>query len=120
MRVRYQPHVRARLREIFLYIGQDGPRPVIRFRARLATAQRRVSLFPLSGSKVPEWPEKPLREFLIGEYASSISSMSGGAPSGSSISGTAPSLRSDQSCRRPRGELVGCYDQAVRYKVESA
>ena len=68
MRVRYQPHVRARLREIFLYISQDGPRPVIRFRARLATAQRRVSLFPLSGSKVPEWPEKPLREFLIGEY----------------------------------------------------
>lgn len=68
MRVRYQPRARARLRDLYLYIGQDGPRPVIRFREKLASAHRRVSQFPQSGSPLPEWPTQPLREFLIGEY----------------------------------------------------
>ena len=68
MRLRFTPTARTQFLEALAFIRQDKPSAARRFRERAETALRRLEEFPDSGRVIPEYPELPHREVILGAY----------------------------------------------------
>ena len=68
MKLRFTPTARAQVLSAVVYIRRDNPEAARRFRNRAETALRRLERFPESGRRMPEFPDLPHREVIIGPY----------------------------------------------------
>jgi plasmid stabilization system protein ParE len=68
VRVRFTPSGRSQFLTALAYIRRDDPRAAVKFRRRAESTLRRLQRFPASGRIVPEFPELPYREVLVGRY----------------------------------------------------
>ncbi len=68
MKLRFTPTARTQFLEAFAFIRQDKPSAARRFRERAETALRRLQEFPESGRVLPEYPDLPHREVVVGSY----------------------------------------------------
>ena len=68
MKLRFTPTARTQFLETLAYIRQDKPSAARRFRERVETVLRRLEDVPESGRVIPEFPELPHREVLIGVH----------------------------------------------------
>lgn len=68
MRIRFTPSGRAQFLAALAFIRRDDPTAAARFRRRAEIALRRLQRFPGSGRVLPEFPELPYREVLVGRY----------------------------------------------------
>ncbi|MFO0579909.1 MAG: type II toxin-antitoxin system RelE/ParE family toxin [Polyangia bacterium] len=68
MKVLLTPPARAQLTAAHGYIRSHNPIAAQRFRDRVADALRRLGRFPGIGHAVPEAPEGPYRQILVGKY----------------------------------------------------
>ena len=68
MRVRFTPSGRSQFLAAVAFIRRDDPAAAARFRRRAEIALRRLQRFPGSGRVLPEFPELPYREVLVGRY----------------------------------------------------
>ncbi len=68
MRILFTPFARAQFLSTLAFIRQDKPDAAVRFRRRAETALKRLSKFPDSGRPIPEFPDLPHREVIIGSY----------------------------------------------------
>jgi len=68
VRIRFTPAGRLQFLTAVAYIRQDDPSAALRFRKRAEQALRRVGRFPLSGRVIPDFPDLPYREVLVGSY----------------------------------------------------
>ena len=64
MKVYWTLEARERLLEIENYISQYSPKAARSVAARLLQRSRRLALPPLTGRRLPEYPEADLREVL--------------------------------------------------------
>jgi toxin ParE1/3/4 len=64
MRVYWTLEARARLLEIQAYIAQYSPRAARAVAVRLLQRSRKLATAPLTGRRLPEYPETELREVL--------------------------------------------------------
>ncbi|MBI3998503.1 MAG: type II toxin-antitoxin system RelE/ParE family toxin [Armatimonadetes bacterium] len=68
MRIRFTPSGRSQFLATLAFIRRDDPAAAARFRRRAGLALRRLQRFPGSGRVLPEFPELPSREVLVGRY----------------------------------------------------
>jgi len=68
MRVRFTPSARDDFLELIAYIAADSPQAARRFKDRCLSALERLERFPESGRRIPEFPDLPHREVLVGAY----------------------------------------------------
>jgi plasmid stabilization system protein ParE len=68
VRIRFTPSGRSQFLAALAYIRRDDPAAAARFRRRAEIALRRLQRFPGSGRVLPEFPELPYREVLVGRY----------------------------------------------------
>lgn len=68
MKLRFTPTARTQFLEALAFIRQDKPSAARRFRERAETALRRLEEFPQSGRVLPEYPDLPHREVVVGAY----------------------------------------------------
>lgn len=68
MKVRFTPSGRRRFLDIVAYILRENPAGARRFKQRAQTALRRLERFPESGRVLPEFPDLPYREVIVGPY----------------------------------------------------
>ncbi|MGH2372002.1 MAG: type II toxin-antitoxin system RelE/ParE family toxin [bacterium] len=68
MRIRFTPSGRSQFLAALAFIRRDDPGAAARFRRRTEIALRRLQRFPRSGRVLPEFPELPYREVLVGRY----------------------------------------------------
>jgi toxin ParE1/3/4 len=54
-----------RLHEILGFIAQDNPEAADKLSAAIEAALERVAVFPASGRRIPEAPERPEREVVV-------------------------------------------------------
>jgi toxin ParE1/3/4 len=66
--VRWARRALEDLREIHGFIARDSPRASETMVERIFDAVERLTIFPLSGRLVPEFPESGYRELLVGNY----------------------------------------------------
>ncbi len=66
--VRFTPTGRAQFLGVLAYIRRDSPTAARRFRRTAETKLRRQERFPASGRRLPEFPDLPYREVLVGRY----------------------------------------------------
>ena len=50
------------------YLLEDSPKTAIKFRQRTESALRRLTRFPQSGRRIPEFPDLPFREVIVRPY----------------------------------------------------
>ncbi len=67
MRIRFTPSGRGQFLAAFAFIRRDAA-AAARFRRRAEIVLRRLQRFPDSGRVLPEFPELPYREVLVGRY----------------------------------------------------
>jgi toxin ParE1/3/4 len=67
-RVGWTLEARADLLEIKRWIARDSPRYASAMEARIRAAVRRLGRFPESGRTIPESPNGPYRELIVGPY----------------------------------------------------
>jgi plasmid stabilization system protein ParE len=68
VRIRFTPSGRSQFLAALAFIRRDDPAAAARFRRRAEIALRRLQRFPGSGRVLPEVPELPYREVLVGRY----------------------------------------------------
>ena len=68
MRVRITPSGRTRFLDTVAYILRENPAAARRFKQRAQTVLRRLERFPESGRVLPEFPDLPYREVIVGPY----------------------------------------------------
>ena len=68
MRIRFTPTARAEFLAAIEYNGKDKPGAAVQFRRKAEKALRRLSKFPDSGRKLPEFPDLPFREVVVPPY----------------------------------------------------
>ncbi|HOX27315.1 MAG TPA: type II toxin-antitoxin system RelE/ParE family toxin [Candidatus Krumholzibacteria bacterium] len=68
MTVVFSPSARAQFLAALAHIRRDRPDAARRFRDRAEEALRRLETFPASGRIVPEFPDLPHREVIVGSY----------------------------------------------------
>mgnify|MGYP001815599718 CR=1 FL=1 len=68
MRIRFTPTARAEFLAAIEYIRKDKPGAAVQFRRKAEKALRRLSKFPDSGRKLPEFPDLPFREVVVPPY----------------------------------------------------
>lgn len=68
MKVYWTLEARARLLEIQAYIAQYSPSAARSVAARLLQRSRRLGVPPISGRRLPEYPDADLREVLERPY----------------------------------------------------
>jgi plasmid stabilization system protein ParE len=66
--IRFTPTARAEFLAAIEYIRKDKPGAAIEFRRKAEEALRRLSRFPESGRRLPEFPELPFREVIVAPY----------------------------------------------------
>ena len=64
----WTPEARARLEDIESYIAKDSPTAAKEMIAAILSRTRQLKITPLSGRKVPEYPQEELRELLERPY----------------------------------------------------
>lgn len=69
-RVVWSAHARAELRSIVEYLRERSPQAAGRLAQALLRRAARLGRFPLSGRRVPEFPdsEPPLRELIVADH----------------------------------------------------
>ena len=68
MRVRFTSSARAQFLEGLAYIALDKPGAARRLRLRARTALHRLTSFPNSGRRIPEFPSLPHREVVLNPF----------------------------------------------------
>ena len=68
MRIRFTASARDDFLERVAYIAEDSPQAARRFKARCLATLERLERFPESGRRIPEFPDLPHREVLVGAY----------------------------------------------------
>lgn len=68
MKVRFTPSARDQFLEGLAYIQKDKPAAARRLRERAEQALWRLPDFPESGRRIPEFPDLPHREVIVGPY----------------------------------------------------
>ena len=68
MRVRFTPSGRRRFLDAVAYILGENPAAARQFKQRAQTVLRRLERFPESGRVLPEFPDLPYREVIVGPY----------------------------------------------------
>jgi plasmid stabilization system protein ParE len=68
MRIRFAASARDDFLERIAYIANDSPQAARRFKDRCLTVLERLERFPESGRRIPEFPDLPHREVLVGAY----------------------------------------------------
>jgi plasmid stabilization system protein ParE len=68
VRIRFTPTGRSQFLDALAFIRRDDPAAAVRFRRRAAAVLNRTRRFPGSGRILPEFPELPYREVLVGPY----------------------------------------------------
>jgi toxin ParE1/3/4 len=68
VKVRFTPSGRIQFLKAVSYIVRDNPQAAIRFRKRAERALRRLTRFPKSGRRIPEFPDLPFREVIVPPY----------------------------------------------------
>jgi len=68
MRLRFTPSARRQFLHAVAYIMDDNPDAALKFRKKAEGSLRRLSRFPDSGRRIPEFPDLPFREVVIRPY----------------------------------------------------
>jgi toxin ParE1/3/4 len=68
MKVKFTHHANHQLLSAIDYIKEDNPQAAAHFFTRIKTLLNRLTQYPLSGRKIPEFPDYPQREILIKPY----------------------------------------------------
>ena len=68
MRVRFTPAAREQFLRVIACILADKPSAALSFRNRARDTLRRLIKFPESGRRIPEFPDLPYREVIVGNY----------------------------------------------------
>jgi len=68
MRIRFTASARDDFLDRIAYIADDSPEAARRFTDRCLSALERLERFPESGRRIPEFPDLPHREVLVGAY----------------------------------------------------
>ncbi len=68
MKVQFTPGARLQLLEVVAFIRSDKPAAARRFRDRVGRGLRKLEKFPEAGRLIPEFPDLPHREIVIGAY----------------------------------------------------
>lgn len=68
MKVRFTPSARAQFLAGIEYIRAANPLAAAALLARTKTTLRRLTSYPRSGRKLPEFPELPHREVIVPPY----------------------------------------------------
>lgn len=68
MQIRFSPLATTRYDELLAYLREQNPLAAERMMADVDRALRRLRQFPLSGPPVREFPQLPLRQFLVQPY----------------------------------------------------
>lgn len=68
MKIRFTPSAREQFLKGLAYIRRDKPSAARNFRQRTERVLRRLEDYPLSGRPIPEFPDLPHREVIIGPY----------------------------------------------------
>ena len=68
MEVRFTPSARLQFLEAVEYIRRDNPAAAEKFRQLAEKTLQRLENYPESGRLIPEFPELPHREVIIGPY----------------------------------------------------
>jgi plasmid stabilization system protein ParE len=68
MRIRFTASARDDFLERIAYIADDSPQAARGLKDRCLTALDRLERFPESGRRIPEFPDLPHRELLVGTY----------------------------------------------------
>jgi len=66
--IRFTPSARDQFLAGLAYIRQDNPAAARSFRQKAERTLRRLIDFPLSGRRVPEFPDLPHREVIVPPY----------------------------------------------------
>ncbi len=68
MKVRFTPSVRSQFLAGLEYISADNPLAAQALLGRVTKSLRRLSSYPLSGRRMPEFPELAHREVIVPPY----------------------------------------------------
>ena len=68
MKIKFTPSARNQFLSGLAYIRQDNPNAARAFRLKAERVLKRLEDFPLSGRKLPEFPELPHREVIVPPY----------------------------------------------------
>ena len=68
MQIRFSPLATTRYDALLAYLREQNPLAADRMVAAVERALRRLRQFPLSGPQVREFPQLPLRQFLVQPY----------------------------------------------------
>jgi plasmid stabilization system protein ParE len=68
VKVQFTPSARLQLLEAVAFIRSDKPSAARRFRDRVERELRKLEKFPEAGRLIPEFPDLPHREVVIGAY----------------------------------------------------
>jgi toxin ParE1/3/4 len=68
LKVQFTPSARRQFLAVIAYIRRDKPSAAVRFRKRCESVLTRLEEYPDSGRKIPEFPELPYLEVVIGNY----------------------------------------------------
>jgi plasmid stabilization system protein ParE len=68
LRVRFTASAREQFLSAISFIRRDKPAAARRFRARAERVLRRLETHPLSGRRIPEFPELPHRDVIVRPY----------------------------------------------------
>ena len=68
MKVTFTPSARMQFLEAVGFINRDNPAAALAFREASARSLSRLRDFPDSGRVLPEFPDLPFREVIVGRY----------------------------------------------------
>jgi plasmid stabilization system protein ParE len=68
MRIRFTLSAQAQLKSAVDYIRRDRPTATVSYFNKVKKRLKRLETFPNSGRKVPEFPERQIREVIIPPY----------------------------------------------------
>jgi len=68
MRVRFTPAGRRQFLAVIPHIAEERPLAAARFLARAKRTLRRLTRYPNSGRRIPEFPDLPFRELVLSPY----------------------------------------------------
>ena len=68
MTVKFTLAGRSQFLAALTYIRRENPQAAQRFRQRAENVLKRLERFPNSGRRLPEFPDLPHREVIVGRY----------------------------------------------------
>lgn len=66
--IRWTTRAASDLAAVHDFIARDSPRYAVHTVEKILAAAARLAPFPESGRRLPEYPERPQRESLVGRY----------------------------------------------------